>query len=103
MINVIDYVKLIIKKKKMTRTDFCRRINKVEEKLGDKRTHLENITYWFNEKTTIRPITLLKWEKALDLTEGTLVSMVGLPKTREGLREYKKMRDKLREVYKNER
>lgn len=100
MMNVIDYVNLILKKKKMTKTEFCKRLNKIEEQLGIKKTYLENLAYWLNDSTSIKPITLLKWEKALDLTEGTLVSMVSLPKSKESLKEIKKMKEKLREVKK---
>ena len=100
MMNVIDYVNLILKKKKMTRTEFCRRINEVESKLGDKRTYIENITNWLNNKTTRRAVTLLKWEKALGLMEGTLVHLTKMPQSKEAKEEFKKMQKKIREVYK---
>ena len=38
MINVSDYIKIILKKKNLSNVDLTKRINDIESKLGDKRT-----------------------------------------------------------------
>ena len=47
MINVTDYIKLILQKKKWTNVKLCQELNKIEEKLGDSRTSPQNISSYF--------------------------------------------------------
>lgn len=98
MINVTDYIKLILKKKRWTNKRLCQELNKIEAKLGDSRTSPQNITNYFNGMWDFRPKVLLKYEKALGLEEMTLVNMVAPIATKEGKREFKHIRNKIREV-----
>ena len=79
MIDVSDYIKLIIKKRKISNRELCRRINEIEKRLGDKRTSPQNITNYLNGSHTITQKWLVKVECALDLPIGTLISKVKSP------------------------
>ena len=57
MINVNEYIELVLKKKKWTRAKLVEEINKIEEKLGNVRTSKQNITNYLNGTHEIRP----KW------------------------------------------
>ncbi len=98
MMNVGEYVDLILKKKKITRTEFTKRINRVEEKLGDTRTTVTNVTNYLNGYHAIRPKAVAKWEVALGLDEGTLLKMVSNPLSSDGEKEFKELIKKLREI-----
>jgi len=98
MIGIAEYVDLILKKRKMTRTEFTKRINEVEEKLGDSRTSVMNITNYLNGYHAIRPKAVAKWEVALGLEEGTLLRMVSDPLSSGGEKEYRELLKKLREI-----
>lgn len=93
-----EYVDLILKKKKITRTEFTKRINEVEKLLGDSRTTLTNVTNYLNGYHAIRPKTVAKWEVALDLEEGTLIKKVAEPLSSDGIKEMKELINKLREI-----
>lgn len=98
MINVSIYIKMILEKKKWTQRKLCEEINKIESKLGEKRTSVPVISGYFEGKDTFRPKILAKWEKALGLREGTLVNMVMPPITKEGKEELKKTIERLRKI-----
>ena len=98
MINVVDYIKLVLKKKKWSNRRLCKEINKVESKLGDARTSYQNITNYFNGYHNMRPKWLVKVEKALGLEQGTLVNMVSPPDSKEGKKELKELMQKVREI-----
>ncbi len=83
MINVVDYIKLVLKKKKLTQMELCRRVNKIEEKLHEKKTNRQYITNGFNDYYSFGPRTLAKFEAALELPERTLIRMVTQPVSRE--------------------
>jgi len=100
MINVSDYIKMILEKKGWTKTRLCSEINKIDVKLGDKRTSVQVIVGYFEGKDTFRPKILAKWEIALGLKEGTLMNMVAPPITKEGKEELKKTLEILRKVRK---
>ena len=48
MINVNEYIKLVLSKKKWSNRRLCKEINRIEEKLGDSRTSYQNITNYLN-------------------------------------------------------
>lgn len=96
MLDVSEYIKLILKKKKWTNKRLCDELNRIEEHLGDGRTTQQNITNYLNGGHSIRPKWLVKVEKALDLPTGTLIDMVEPPKTREGKKEVDEIIKKVR-------
>ena len=98
MIDVGSYIEMILAKKKWTRTRLCEELNKIETKLGEKRTTIPNITQYLTGVWAFRPKILAKWEIALGLKEGTLMNMVMPPITKEGKEELKQTIDKLRSV-----
>jgi transcriptional regulator with XRE-family HTH domain len=98
MINVSDYIKLILEKKGWTRVRLCEEINKIEAKLGESRTTKNVLSYYLNGDFAFRPKILAKWEKALGLKEGTLVNMVLPPITKEGKDELRETIERLRKV-----
>ena len=73
MLNVSEYIKLILKKKNWTNRRLCQEINKIEEQLGDSRTTPQNITNYLNGYWQFGPKVLVKYEKALGLKQGTLI------------------------------
>lgn len=98
MINVSDYIKLILKKKKWTNTKLCQELNKIEAQLGDSRTSPQNITNYLNGLYDIRPKWLVKVEKALNLQPGLLISMVAPPSSKEGQKELKEIIKKVGDI-----
>lgn len=98
MINVNDYILMLLEKKGWSKTKLCDEINKIEKELGEKRTALQNINSYFNGTWAFRPKILAKWEKALGLKEGTLVNMVAPPITKEGKEELKETIARLRKI-----
>lgn len=98
MLNVNDYVKLILQKKKWNNTEFCNRLNELETKLGDKKTHPQNMSAYLNGIWPLRPKLLVKWEYVLGLKENTLVSMVSEPLSKEGKKELKETIEKIKGV-----
>lgn len=101
MMNICEYVDLILKKKKMTRTEFTKRINEVESKLGDSRTTITNVTNYLNGYHSIGRKAAARWEIALDLEEGTLIRMVSDPSSSVGERDFNEYMKKLREIRRN--
>ena len=98
MLNVSDYIELLLKKMGLSRTDLCREINRVEARLGEKRTTPQNINSYFKGEWAFRPKILAKWEVALRLPEGTLMNMVMPPLTKEGKDELSKTIEELRKL-----
>ena len=98
MINVSDYIKMLLEKKGWTKTKLCDEINKIEKELGEKRTVPQNITNYLNGLYAFRPKILAKWEKALGLKEGTLMNMVMPPITKEAKEELRETINKLRRI-----
>ena len=96
--NVSDYIKFILKKKKWTNVRLCQELNKIESKLGDSKTSPQNITNYLNGYHDMRPKWLVKVEKALDLQQGTLVNMVMPPSSREAQKELKELIKKVGEI-----
>lgn len=98
MFNVVDYINSVLKKKNWTRRRLCKEINKIEELIGDRKTRVQNVTNYLNGYHSIGPKWLVKVEKALNLKEDTLVSMVESPKTRVGIKELKEAKEKVRNI-----
>lgn len=98
MINVSEYIQLILKKKKWTNTRLCQELNKIEEQLGESRTTPQNISNYFHGQWSFRPKVLVKYEKALGLPQNTLVSMVSPPSSKEGQKELKEIMKKVGEI-----
>lgn len=98
MINVSDYIQMILHKKKWTNAKLCQELNKIEEQLGESRTTPQNISNYFHGQWSFRPKVLVKYEKALRLQPNTLVSMVAPPTTKEGQKELKEIIKKVGEI-----
>lgn len=101
MMNIRDYVIMVLEKKKMTRVEFTRRINKIEEKLGEKKTTNQNITNYLNgtdDKHNIGYKMALKMEKALDLPNDTLIKMVKSPLTPDIVKDFDRLKKKVRNL-----
>lgn len=98
MINVSDYIQMILHKKKWTNAKLCQELNKIEEQLGESRTTPQNISNYFHGQWSFRPKVLVKYEKALGLQPNTLVSMVAPPTTKEGQKELKEIIKKVGET-----
>lgn len=101
MLNICDYIDLVLTKKRMTRADFCKEINKIETKLGEKKTNYQNITNYLNKSDDTHNIgykMALKMEKALNLPNDTLLNMVKLPLTGDAEREFNKLKEKVRNL-----
>lgn len=98
MINVTDYISMLLEKKGWTRVKLCDEINKIEKELGEKRTVPQNVVQYLNGTNAFRPKVLAKWEKALGLREGILVNMVMPPITKEAQEELKETINKLRRI-----
>ena len=97
MLSVIDYINIIMKRKKITRTELCKKINIIEDNAGlGERTTIQNITNYLNGYHNIRPKWLVKVEMALDLPSDTLIKMVEKPKTKNGMKELENIKSKLR-------
>lgn len=98
MINVSDYIQMILHKKKWTNAKLCQELNKIEEQLGESRTTPQNISNYFHGQWSFRPKVLVKYEKVLGLQPNTLVSMVAPPTTKEGQKELKEIIKKVGEI-----
>lgn len=98
MINVSDYIRMILRKKKWTNVKLCQELNKIEEQLGESRTTPQNISNYLNGQHDIRPKWLVKVESALKLKSNTLVSMVASPATKEAQKELKEIIKKVGEI-----
>lgn len=101
MLNINEYINLVLDKKKMTRADFCKKINQIEEKLGEKKTTTQNITNYLNgtdDKHNIGYKMALKMEKALDLPDDTLLKMVKNPLTPDVAKDFDIMKKKVRNL-----
>jgi hypothetical protein len=98
MINVSDYIQIILHKKKWTNVKLCQELNKIEEQLGESRTTPQNISNYFHGQWSFRPKVLVKYEKALGLQPNTLVSMVAPPTTKEAQKELKEIIKKVGEI-----
>mgnify|MGYP004506173735 FL=1 len=98
MINVSDYIQMILHKKKWTNAKLCQKLNKIEEQLGESRTTPQNISNYFHGQWSFRPKVLVKYEKALGLQPNILVSMVAPPTTKEGQKELKEIIKKVGEI-----
>lgn len=98
MIGIAEYVDLILRKKKLSRTEFVKKINEIESRLGESRTTSQNITNYLNGYHSIGRKAAARWEVALGLEEGTLLRMVMQPTSTEGEKEFKDYMNKLQEI-----
>lgn len=96
MIKVSEYIELILKKKKWSKSHLCKEMNKIEAKLGENRTSPQNITNYLNGYHEIRPKWLVKVEFALQLPFGTLVNLVPPPISKEAKKELSEFIKKVR-------
>lgn len=102
MINVTDYIKMILNKKKWTLTKFAEEINKVKKQVGiDSKTTTQNISNFLNQVDKdhiLRPKQLCLFEKALGLAPYTLTNMVKEPLTKTGKNELKKIYEEISKI-----
>lgn len=102
MINVSEYIQLILKKKKWTLQKFANEINKVKQKVGiTSITTPQNISNFLKQvdnQHILRPKQLCIWEKALGLPQGQLVNMVAPVVSKEGQKELKELMKKVGEI-----
>lgn len=97
MIDVREYLMLIMKKKHLTQADVVKRMNIIEKEHGEKKTCVQNLNEYLREGLPFRPKYLVKLEVALDLPYGTLVNMVAPPLSREGKKELERWKG----IYRN--
>ena len=100
MLDVKSYIQLVLKKKKLTYEEFCRRINLVKAFLGDKGiVRPSNISEILHKPRGLDEKTLLIMEVALELPMDSLTKL-----NKEGVEPSIKLRNKkLREVLRNAR
>ena len=99
MLSIEDYIKIILKKKKMTSMDLVRKINKVEEKAGiEERTKKQNLSNYLNGYHSWGYEFVRKVEVALELEDGFLMRMLGKPKTKESKKRYVEILNKYKVV-----
>ena len=102
MIDVRDYIQLLLKKKKWTLQRFADEINKVKQKVGiTSITTPQNISNFLKQvdnQHILRPKQLCIWEKALKLPPNALVSMVAPPSSKEGQKELKEIMRKVKGI-----
>jgi transcriptional regulator with XRE-family HTH domain len=95
MIDVKEYLLLVMKKKGLSQAEVVRRLNIVEKEHGEKQSHLQNLNEYLRDGLPFRPKYLIKLEVALELPYGTLVNMVAPPLSKEG----KKELDRWKKIY----
>ena len=102
MLDVNEYIKMLLKKKKWTLQRFADEINKVKQKVGiTSITTPQNISNFLKQvdnQHVLRPKMLCLWERALDLPQGQLVNMVAPVTSKEGQKELKKIMKKVGEI-----
>ena len=102
MLNVTDYIQLLLKKKKWTLQQFADEINSVKKQVGiDSVTTKQNISNFLrqvDDKHILRPKQLCLWERALGLTQGELINMVEPPATKEAKKELKDLMKKVGDI-----
>lgn len=90
MMRVSFFVKMILKKRKMTNRDLVKAINEVEKASGVKeRTVPQNITNYLNDYYNWGYEFTRKVEVALDLEDETLLKLLPKPKSNSQKRIYK--------------
>ena len=95
MMLISDYVKIILKKNKISKTELLKRINELEIKVeGEIRTRKQNLTNYLNDFHSWGYEFTRKVEVALDLNDGFLVNMLGKPTTKLAKQRYKEIMDK---------
>ena len=97
MIDIVEYINLILKKKGLTRKEFTNLINNLEDKLGDTRTSTQNITNYLNDKDNLNQSFVMN-DKALDLPDDTLLNMVKSPVARDSFKDFNKLKEKVRKL-----
>jgi transcriptional regulator with XRE-family HTH domain len=95
MIDVKEYLLLVMKKKGLSQAEVVRKLNIVEKEHGEKQSHLQNLNEYLRDGLPFRPKYLIKLEVALELPYGTLVNMVAPPLSKEG----KKELDRWKKIY----
>lgn len=101
MINIVSYINMVLDKKGISRADFAKKINEIEDKLGDTRTSSQNITNYLNKTDDEHNIgwkMALKMEKALDLPDDTLIKMVKSPIMPQTLKDFNELKKKVRKL-----
>lgn len=100
MISVNEYIKAILKKRKWTLKQFAEEINKVKLEINiTTKTTPQNISNFLNQvddKHILRPKQLVIWEKALGIPYDSLLNMVELPKSKDGIKELEELKKKVR-------
>lgn len=92
MIDVRQYILLLLEKKKMTQRELVNRINDIEVEHKERKIHFQNLSEYLRDGLPFRPKLLIKIELALDLPYGTLVNMVAPPLSKDGKEELERLR-----------
>lgn len=100
MLNVSDYIQIVLDKKGWSRAKLIEEINKIESKIGESRTTKVEVSQYITGDVPFRPKILAKWELALGLKEGTLINMVAPPITKESKEELKRTIEGIRKLRK---
>ena len=100
MLNVSDYIQIVLDKKGWSRAKLIEEINKIESKLGDSRTTKVEVSEYLTGKWPFRPKILAKWELALGLREGILINMVAPPIEKTSKEELRRVIEEIRKLRK---
>lgn len=100
MFNVMDYIKKRMKELDLDNPTLLKRINALEDKVHDEKTYAQHFWETMNGVAghELGYKQALYFEKALELPPETLVKMVGLPESREGMNTYLELKKKLYET-----
>ena len=100
MFSVMDYIEKRMKELNLSRADLLRRINAIEDKVHDEKTYAQHFYEMLNGKQgqELGYKQALYVEKALELPPETLVKMVGLPESKEGMKTYLDLKKKIYET-----
>ena len=96
MMTISDYIKLILKKKDWTNAKFADEINKVNARIGEKKIFPQNITNMLNDDRNVSIKTLVKFEVALGLKQGSLTRLApNQPMGKEAKRVFDEIKEKV--------
>lgn len=100
MLDVRTYIKIILEKKKMSNVDLRKKLNKLEQEIGECQTTAQQISEYMLGVWEFGERTLAKYEYVLGLKEDTLTDMIKHTEGRESRKSIKEYKDKIREVRK---
>lgn len=92
--NIGTYIKLILTKKNMTQQDLVNRLNDLGLADNNEVVRKHTISDIVNGRLTISPFMARKIEIALDMPKYSIVNIIGLPKTKVGMKKLEELEGK---------